>query len=181
MDASRAEHHNQTQNRKRRAACDQCHSAKVKCLGGGQIPCERCAASSLSCHYSFAARMGKPPGIKNRKTLETMRTNGNNSGSGSASLNHTPQQSQELSSASTARLSSTTRRGGSSSVTSPTTMESDLSMVDVDSFMRHDFPGTASDLGFDMPTSLEQSLDYQSPLATGTTDAWSVSFHYPTS
>ncbi|MCJ1446800.1 MAG: hypothetical protein MMC23_007307 [Stictis urceolatum] len=117
--------------------------------------------------------MGKPPGIKNRKTLETMRTNGNNSGSGSASLNHTPQQSQELSSASTARLSSTTRHGGSSSVTSPTTMESDLSMVDVDSFMRHDFPGTASDLGFDMPTSLEQSLDYQSPLATGTTDAWS--------
>lgn len=57
--------------RKLKAACDQCHAAKVKCRG--QRPhCSRCIDISLPCHYSFAARMGKPPGSKNRKTLERM-------------------------------------------------------------------------------------------------------------
>ena len=58
-------------HRRLKAACDQCHAAKVKC--SGQRPhCSRCIDTSLACHYSFAARMGKPPGSKNKKTLERM-------------------------------------------------------------------------------------------------------------
>lgn len=52
-----------------KAACDRCHSSKVKCPGGGP-PCERCADGSYSCTYSLTARIGKPPGSRNKKTLE---------------------------------------------------------------------------------------------------------------
>ena len=58
--------------RKYKAACDQCHSSKVKC-SGGDSPCKRCADAKLRCHYSLAARIGKPPGSKNRKTLERLK------------------------------------------------------------------------------------------------------------
>ena len=58
--------------RKYRAACDQCHANKVKCPGG-RAPCQRCADSSQSCHYSLAKRIGKPPGSRNKKTLERLR------------------------------------------------------------------------------------------------------------
>ena len=57
--------------KKYKAACDQCHSSKVKC-SGGDSPCKRCADARLHCHYSLAARIGKPPGSKNRKTLEKL-------------------------------------------------------------------------------------------------------------
>lgn len=57
--------------RKYKAACDQCHDSKVKC-SGGDTPCKRCADARLHCHYSLAARIGKPPGSKNRKTLERL-------------------------------------------------------------------------------------------------------------
>lgn len=57
---------------KHKAACDQCNASKVKCPGGG-LPCKRCADSSHPCHYSVARRIGKPPGSKNRKTLEKLR------------------------------------------------------------------------------------------------------------
>ena len=58
--------------RKYKAACDQCHNSKVKC-SGGDPPCKRCADAKLRCHYSLAARIGKPPGSKNRKTLERLK------------------------------------------------------------------------------------------------------------
>ena len=60
--------------KKYRAACDQCHASKVRCPGGGP-PCKRCSHldKSALCHYSLAARIGKPPGSKNRKTLERIR------------------------------------------------------------------------------------------------------------
>ncbi|KAF2235240.1 hypothetical protein EV356DRAFT_121160 [Viridothelium virens] len=58
--------------RKLKAACDQCHASKVKCPGGGP-PCKRCEDSSQTCHYSLAARVGKPPGSKNKKSLERSR------------------------------------------------------------------------------------------------------------
>ena len=61
-----------SQSRRLKAACDQCHANKVKCAGGGP-PCKRCSDLSQDCHYSPAARMGKPPGSKNRKTLERLR------------------------------------------------------------------------------------------------------------
>ena len=61
-----------SQSKKHKAACDQCNASKVKCPGGGP-PCQRCADSSQPCHYSLARRIGKPPGSKNRKTLERLR------------------------------------------------------------------------------------------------------------
>ena len=57
------------QVRKRRVACDQCHDAKVKC-SKLESPCERCENASLPCHYSFVGRMDKPPGTRNKKTVE---------------------------------------------------------------------------------------------------------------
>lgn len=54
-----------------KAACDRCHSSKIKCPGGGP-PCERCADGSYPCTYSLTARIGKPPGSRNRKTLERL-------------------------------------------------------------------------------------------------------------
>lgn len=56
---------------KYKAACDRCHSSKVKCPGGGP-PCERCADGSYACRYSLAARIGKPPGSRNKKTLDRL-------------------------------------------------------------------------------------------------------------
>ena len=58
-------------NKKYKAACDKCHVSKVKCQGGGP-PCVRCAENSYSCNYSLTARIGKPPGCKNRRTLERL-------------------------------------------------------------------------------------------------------------
>ncbi len=57
---------------KLRSACDRCHASKVKC-NGADPSCKRCADASLDCHYSPTARIGKPPGSKNRKTLERER------------------------------------------------------------------------------------------------------------
>lgn len=64
-----------SQPKKHKSACDQCNASKVKCPGGG-LPCQRCADSSQPCHYSLARRIGKPPGSKNRKTLERLRQAG---------------------------------------------------------------------------------------------------------
>lgn len=61
-----------SQTKKHKSACDQCNASKVKCPGGG-VPCQRCADSSQPCHYSLARRIGKPPGSRNRKTLEKIR------------------------------------------------------------------------------------------------------------
>ena len=60
--------------RKYKAACVPCGASKVKCPGGGP-PCQRCANTSRTepCHYRPAARIGKPPGSKNKKTLDKMR------------------------------------------------------------------------------------------------------------
>ncbi|KAF7513297.1 hypothetical protein GJ744_009718 [Endocarpon pusillum] len=58
--------------KKRRAACDKCHASKVKCPGGGP-PCQRCAENCHSCNYSLTTRIGKPPGSRNKKTLERLR------------------------------------------------------------------------------------------------------------
>lgn len=84
-----------SQTQKHKAACDQCNASKVKCPGGG-IPCQRCADTSQPCHYSLARRIGKPPGSKNRKTLERMRqakegNQENNNGGGSGIDSSIPQ------------------------------------------------------------------------------------------
>lgn len=81
---------------KHKAACDQCNASKVKCPGGDP-PCKRCADNSQPCHYSLARRTGKPPGSRNRKTLEKLRqvkegnreSNNSESGGGESSINQT--------------------------------------------------------------------------------------------
>ena len=70
MDETSSARHSST-SKKFKAACDQCHSSKVKCPGGDP-PCKRCADARLHCHYSLSARIGKPPGSKNKKTLERL-------------------------------------------------------------------------------------------------------------
>ncbi|CRG86402.1 hypothetical protein PISL3812_03408 [Talaromyces islandicus] len=60
-----------TQTPKLRSACDSCHEAKVRCTGG--TPCVHCKNHRHDCHYSVAARIGKPKGSRNRKTLARLR------------------------------------------------------------------------------------------------------------
>lgn len=62
------------QTPKLRSACDACHEAKVRCSGG--TPCLHCKNHRLNCHYSYAARIGKPKGSRNRKTLARLREAG---------------------------------------------------------------------------------------------------------
>lgn len=50
-----------------RSACDGCHHAKTKCLGGN--PCYNCQLSQVRCDYSHGGRLGRPKGSKNRRTL----------------------------------------------------------------------------------------------------------------
>ncbi|OCK86104.1 hypothetical protein K432DRAFT_438786 [Lepidopterella palustris CBS 459.81] len=60
--------------RKLRSACDACHSAKIRCSGGG-VPCTRCERDGVRCHYSYRANLGKPKGSLNKKTLERLKRN----------------------------------------------------------------------------------------------------------
>ncbi|KAK7540179.1 hypothetical protein IWX49DRAFT_200632 [Phyllosticta citricarpa] len=57
--------------KKLRAACNLCHQMKVRC--SGTKPCSRCFDSGVDCVYSFAAKLGKPKGSRNKKTLERLR------------------------------------------------------------------------------------------------------------
>jgi hypothetical protein len=56
---------------KLRSACNACHEVKLKCPGGQ--PCSRCRNKQTECVYSYAARIGKPKGSRNKKTLERLR------------------------------------------------------------------------------------------------------------
>lgn len=64
--------HTTVQPTRYKSACDQCHDSKVKCDGASPL-CKRCADTGQPCRYSVAARTGKPPGSRNRKTLERLR------------------------------------------------------------------------------------------------------------
>ncbi|KAL1971188.1 hypothetical protein VTN77DRAFT_140 [Rasamsonia byssochlamydoides] len=59
---------------KLRSACDACHQAKVRCTGGSS--CLHCRNHKQECHYSYAARIGKPKGSRNRKTLARLQCAG---------------------------------------------------------------------------------------------------------
>ncbi|KUI71286.1 Thiamine repressible genes regulatory protein thi5 [Cytospora mali] len=56
-----------------RLACDPCHRAKVRCSGGN--PCQRChdMSNPSECNYSYMAKLGKPKGSRNKKTLAASR------------------------------------------------------------------------------------------------------------
>ncbi|KAL8756520.1 MAG: hypothetical protein Q9199_002884 [Rusavskia elegans] len=90
MSASATPTLSSSQVKKYKAACDHCHRSKTKCSGGGP-PCKRCADTFHPCHYSPAARIGKPKGSKNKKTLERFHRNvdkngGSDNGDGFARL-----------------------------------------------------------------------------------------------
>ena len=53
---------------KMRTACDICHHSKVRCFGGN--PCEGCQKSGARCKYSQSNRVGRPKGVRNKRTLE---------------------------------------------------------------------------------------------------------------
>lgn len=51
-----------------RSACDACHEAKTKCLGGGlETPCRSCQEAQKPCTYSLGRRLGRPKGSKNKR------------------------------------------------------------------------------------------------------------------
>ncbi|KAL7915495.1 hypothetical protein GGI35DRAFT_436984 [Trichoderma velutinum] len=58
------------QRRRLRSACDVCHASKVRCTGGQ--PCKKCCNSNLQCTYSYMAKLGKPKGSRNKRTLERL-------------------------------------------------------------------------------------------------------------
>ncbi|PYI02486.1 hypothetical protein BO78DRAFT_422531 [Aspergillus sclerotiicarbonarius CBS 121057] len=54
-------------SRRLRFACDACHNAKTRCTGGD--PCQKCEAADIACQYSYTAKLGKPKGSRNKRTL----------------------------------------------------------------------------------------------------------------
>jgi hypothetical protein len=71
--------------KKLRSACNACHEVKLKCLGGQ--PCSRCRNKQIECVYKHAARIGKPKGSRNKKTLERLKQAQAQAGSEQAELN----------------------------------------------------------------------------------------------
>ena len=59
---------------KMRTACDICHHSKVRCIGGN--PCEGCQKSGAWCKYSQSNRVGRPKGVRNKRTLENDQARG---------------------------------------------------------------------------------------------------------
>ena len=57
-------------HRKLRSACDLCHQTKVRC--SGDTPCQTCENLDMECVYSVSNRVGRPRGIKNKKTLDRL-------------------------------------------------------------------------------------------------------------
>ncbi|KAF4636599.1 hypothetical protein G7Y89_g1496 [Cudoniella acicularis] len=176
-----AESSNKTQ--KRRAACDQCHAAKVKCPGR-VTPCERCAQNSLPCHYSFAARMGKPPGSKNQKTLERMQAAAQsraaqNTGS---NLQHESIHVQTPISNESGRppIRQPIQPEENRDLSSPAREISEFSTMDMESILTNENTiGNALDLDFDISDSLNSAsgmtpgvYNYPSNIST---DAWNFS------
>ncbi|KAF5860201.1 hypothetical protein ETB97_001844 [Aspergillus alliaceus] len=51
-----------------RLACNSCHKAKVRCSGG--YPCK----NIIECQYSYAAKVGKSKGSRNKRTLAKLKT-----------------------------------------------------------------------------------------------------------
>ncbi|KAJ5612322.1 hypothetical protein N7510_005516 [Penicillium lagena] len=49
-----------------RSACNACHFAKLRCSGGS--PCANCQISSQPCAYSLSNRLGRPKGVKNKRS-----------------------------------------------------------------------------------------------------------------
>lgn len=136
---------NTDQTRKRRAACDQCHAAKVKCPGR-EDPCQRCAQAALPCHYSFTARMGKPPGSRNKRTREGLRANSG------VHLHHDSIQSLHEAEMSNERA----QREEPGTMASPR-VRTDFSLLDVEDLMRSDPLEESYSPSFDILADLDQA------------------------
>ena len=154
------------QPKKYKAACDQCHNSKVKCPG--QSPtCKRCADVALPCQYSLAARVGKPPGSKNKKTRERIRQAnrpdpGQSEGCRKNDIAFSSQSSSNIHSPTAFNAGSTSQRCNDTQrppqdIGSPATQRSSASMASLDLSNCQQFPTTAVleyDSGLDMDLSI---------------------------
>jgi hypothetical protein len=61
---------NDTETRRLRRACNLCHQMKLRCTGTN--PCARCQDTGCECIYGLAAKLGKPKGVRNKKTLQRL-------------------------------------------------------------------------------------------------------------
>ena len=62
---------NTTEGKRLRRACNGCHRMKLRC--SGTKPCARCQDTGNDCAYAFVAKLGKPRGSRNKKTIERER------------------------------------------------------------------------------------------------------------
>ncbi|KAL4998927.1 hypothetical protein BDV10DRAFT_194041 [Aspergillus recurvatus] len=60
-----------TEGKRLRRACNACHRMKLRCSGTN--PCARCQDTGNECAYAFVAKLGKPRGSRNKKTIERER------------------------------------------------------------------------------------------------------------
>ncbi|KAL4990748.1 hypothetical protein BDW68DRAFT_174742 [Aspergillus falconensis] len=60
-----------TEGKRLRRACNACHRMKLRC--SGTKPCARCQDTGNECAYAFVAKLGKPRGSRNKKTIERER------------------------------------------------------------------------------------------------------------
>ncbi|KAL4813837.1 hypothetical protein BDW67DRAFT_187263 [Aspergillus spinulosporus] len=60
-----------TEGKRLRRACNACHRMKLRC--SGTKPCARCQDTGNECVYAFVAKLGKPRGSRNKKTIERER------------------------------------------------------------------------------------------------------------
>ncbi|KAL4972928.1 hypothetical protein BDW66DRAFT_169113 [Aspergillus desertorum] len=60
-----------TEGKRLRRACNACHRMKLRC--SGTKPCARCQDAGNECAYAFVAKLGKPRGSRNKKTIERER------------------------------------------------------------------------------------------------------------
>jgi hypothetical protein len=62
---------NTTEGKRLRRACNGCHRMKLRC--SGTKPCAHCQDTGNDCAYAFVAKLGKPRGSRNKKTIERER------------------------------------------------------------------------------------------------------------
>ncbi|KAI0130234.1 hypothetical protein BJ170DRAFT_307253 [Xylariales sp. AK1849] len=131
------EHENSdTGTRRLRRACNLCHQMKLRCTGTN--PCARCQDTGCECVYALAAKLGKPKGARNKKTLQRL-------------------QNKEQATTETASPERTAPSPPNSQINSPTCFEpeTDITVVDWDSLLSGPMTNSDTDtlFRFDEPDS----------------------------
>ena len=167
-----------SQSKKYKAACDQCHNSKVKCPG--EFPtCKRCADVALPCQYTLAARVGKPPGSKNKKTRERIRQANRpdsvqSEGCMKDDIAFSSQSSNNIHSPTAFNVGSTSQRCNETQrlpqdIGSPATQRSSSSMASLDFPNCQQFPTTAA-LEHDGGLNMDLSIFDEQVIGSSTTN-----------